>query len=101
MIDRPPSIGELLPPQVLGAFAESHFIRRVAEEVEKEQILRFEDRVALQLAAPVAVGMLEGSQAASGRLDGRIETRRLGASIVRNRELVYGHDLTSPTSGPK
>jgi hypothetical protein len=69
-VNRPAAFRQLLTPQVLAALAESILVR-TAEVIKKEEVLGFEDRVPFELAAPVAVGMLQRRQAARCRVDGR------------------------------
>ncbi len=74
---------------------------RAAEEMEEQHVLRFEDGVALQLAAPVAIGVLQRAQTTVSRVDSGCEPRRFFGSFVEDREIVNSHLATSPTSGPK
>src|SRR5258708_12486793 len=86
-VDGPAAIRKLLPANVLRRLAEPRLIR-AAEEVEQEQILRLEDRVAFQLATPVAVGMLELSQASRGTADSSSDPRRFFAFRLEERKIV-------------
>jgi hypothetical protein len=67
-IDGPPASGQLLPPQVLGRFAGA-LLAQAPEEVQSQHVLGFEDRVALELGAPVAVRVLNGEEIAPRRRD--------------------------------
>src|SRR5262249_35231829 len=85
LVDRPATAGKLLAAEVLGRLAAPRLVR-AAEEVQRQHVFGLEDRVALELAAPVSVRGLDRGQVAAGGVDGvadggGLSRRRRGAGI--------------------
>ena len=72
--DRPGAVVALPREQLVGDLAVELGVAEV-EDVVPEQVLRDHRRVRLELADPVAVGVLELEQARRGRVDRRVEPR--------------------------
>ncbi len=68
-VDRPAPRRELLAPQVLGRLPDP-VLPGAPEEMHRQHVLGLEDRVPLELAAPVAVLALDGEEVPAGRRRG-------------------------------
>ena len=60
-IDRPTAFGELLVQHVLGALRGNR-VSLAAQPGQQQDVFAFEDRIAFQLADPVAIGVLFGQE---------------------------------------
>mgnify|MGYP000884397132 CR=1 FL=1 len=82
----PAAFGHLVIKQVLRDLADAR-LAFAAEEGHQQDKFRFEDRVALQLADPVSVGLLASLKVVASALDSlrqrRTEARRRGESRAR------------------
>src|SRR5206468_11054892 len=94
---RPAARLELLAPQVLRGLSDAR-LAAAAEEVHRQHVLGLEDRVPLELAAPVAVFALNGKQIpARGRdrvADFQSLCRIRGHGwIIRTTEIGYNYPM--------
>ena len=77
---RPAAVIALLVEHVRGAFP-GPFRLTLAEERQQQDVFRFQDRVALQFGAPVAVGMLEAQQVIARPFNRGCQTHRDGCGV--------------------
>src|SRR5262249_23939734 len=94
----PAALGQLLREDIIGRLAAA-FVLLAAEEGHQQNPFRLQNRVALQLADPVAVVLLEAQHTTAGVLDGaahrerggvRTEPRRGGRSGSQGMCFVHG-----------
>src|SRR5207249_2059292 len=66
-VETPAALGALLREDIVGGFADALFVL-AAKERHQQNVFGFENGVALELGAPVAIGLLFGDKTAAGPL---------------------------------